>query len=108
MFATENEIQQYARMTFKQHGLEGYELVFLPRLTRRLGQANPWEKRIELSLKCLESFYKFKKVLLHEIFHCLQFYRMGKTFKVNGRNQFHGKVWKQICREHNFDPSTRI
>jgi predicted SprT family Zn-dependent metalloprotease len=107
MSLTENEVLQWARLTFKEHGLADYSLVFLPRLTRRLGQANPWEKKIELSPNCLSSFRLFKLVFLHELAHCIQFYRMGETYKVNGRNNFHGKVFKQVCRELKIPSSTK-
>lgn len=101
MFATTEELQQYARLTFKQHKLEGYELVFLEKLDtpNRIGQANPWEKKIELSPKCLESFALFRLVFLHELAHILQFYIMGETYRVNGRNNFHGKVFKECCKK---------
>jgi predicted SprT family Zn-dependent metalloprotease len=107
-FATTEEIQQYCRMTLRQHGLADYSVVFLPRLTRRLGQANPWEKKVELSLNCLASFRLFSLVLKHEIAHCLCFIENGGTFKVNGRNNFHGKQFKQKCRELNIPHSTKV
>lgn len=105
---TTQEVAQYARMTLKQYGLSDYSLVFLPRLTRRLGQANPWGKKIELSPRCLVSFHTFKAVFLHELAHCLQFSRMGGTYKVNGRNDFHGKVFKEVCRELKISHRTKI
>ena len=108
MSLTTAEVEQYARLTLKQYGLPNYQVVFMKLEGRRLGQANPWEKKIELSEKTLASFLLFKKVLLHEIFHCIQFQRMGGTFQVNGRNNFHGKVFRQVCKEHGYNPSTFI
>jgi predicted SprT family Zn-dependent metalloprotease len=108
MSLTTTEVEQYARMTLKQHGFADHSVVFLPRLTRRLGQANPWQKRIELSPRCLASFPLFKYVLLHELAHIIQFYRMGKTYKVNGRNAFHNHVFKQACRELKIPTSRRV
>jgi predicted SprT family Zn-dependent metalloprotease len=105
---TPQEVNQYARLTFRQYGLVDFELVFLPRLSRRLGQANPWQKKIELSPRVLSSFKLFDLVLRHECMHCIQFDRMGKTFQVNGRNDFHGKVWKEVCKEFGVSPSTQI
>lgn len=107
-FATQAEIDCYCRMTLKQYNLADYSVVFLPRLTRRLGQANPWEKRIELSPRCLANFKAFDSTLRHEIAHCLQISRMGGTFKVNGRNDFHGKVFKQVCKEMGISDSRFI
>jgi hypothetical protein len=108
MSLTENEVEQWARLTFKQYELADYSLVFLPRLTRRLGQANPWKKKIELSPKVLDNFSLFRLVFLHECMHCIQFSRMGGTFKVNGRNNFHGKVFKQVCLEFGVPSGTFI
>lgn len=110
MFATTTEIHQYARMTFKQYGLKGYTLEIMDELDcpDRIGQANPWEKKIELKPKCFDSFFKFKTVLMHEIAHCIQFARMGGTFKVNGEDDFHGEVFKQVCRELKISPSPTI
>jgi len=101
MFATTEEIQQYARMTFKQYGLGDHKLVFLDKLDtpNRIGQANPWKKKIELSPKAASNFALFRLVFLHELAHILQFARMGGTYKVNGRNNFHGKVFRQVCKE---------
>lgn len=96
---TKQEVEQYAKLTFKQYGLNDYTLYWNPRVKRTLGFANPWEKRVELNKIVLKSFSLFKFVLLHEIAHCIQFSRMGGTFKVNGRNNFHGKVFKQVCKE---------
>jgi hypothetical protein len=33
---------------------------------------------------------------------------MGETYKVNGRNNFHGKVFKQACRELGISHKTTI
>jgi predicted SprT family Zn-dependent metalloprotease len=96
---TTTEVEQYARLTFKQYGLHDYTLYWNPHVKRTLGFANPWQKKVELNKIVLNSFSLFKIVLLHEIAHCIQFSRMGDTFKVNGRNDFHGKVFKQVCKE---------
>lgn len=104
MFATESEIQQYCRMTLKQFGFGDHEVVFMQLPARRLGQANPWEKKIELSPKLLESFENFKYVLRHEIAHLRQFVVMGGTYRVNGRNNFHGKIFRQCCKEMGIKP----
>lgn len=108
MSLTTAEVEQYARITLKQYGLPDYRVVFMELEGRRLGQANPWEKKIELSKKTLTTFTLFRFVLKHEIAHCIQFYRMGKTYKVNGRNNFHGKVFKQVCREMGICPNAKI
>ena len=108
MFATKHEIECYARLTLKQYGLPEYQVVFMELEGRRLGQANPWEKRVELSKKTLTTFRLFSLVLKHEIAHCIQFYRMGKSYKVNGRNNFHGKIFKQVCREMGICSETKI
>ena len=99
MSLTTAEVEQYARLTLKQYGLPDYQVVFMKLEGRRLGQANPWEKKIELSEKALTTLRLFCIVLKHEIAHCIQFYRMGETYKVNGRNNFHGKVFKEVCKE---------
>ena len=108
MFATTQEIEVYCRMTLKQYGYGDNEVVFADLSDGRWGQANPWEKRIELSPKILSSFRNFKNVLLHEIAHITQFYRMGQTYIVNGRNNFHGKVFKQVCREMGISSKAEI
>ena len=105
---TPQELSQYARLTFKQYGLEDYSLVFLPQLTRRLGQANPWEKRIELSFKCLDSFKLFDLVFKHELAHILDFIERGAFKNKNGRNDFHGKNFKTWCKKLRISHSTHI
>ncbi len=99
MSLTTNEVAQFARLTLKQYGFADYNLVWMDFSDNRLGQANPWEKQIELDPKVLRDFPTFRLVFLHELAHVIQFYRMGKTYRVNGRNNFHGKVFKQCCRE---------
>jgi len=103
---TTTEVSQYARLTLKQYGLEDHSVVFLEKLDspKRLGQANPWEKRVELSPKILCNFEAFKYVLLHEIAHIIQYYRMGQTYRVNKNLSHHGKVFKQVCREMGIPP----
>jgi len=101
---TTQEVEQYTRLTFKQYGLDGYSLFWNKRMKSTLGFANPWQKRVELNLSVLSSFSRFKYVLLHEIAHVIQFYRMGKSYKVNGRNDFHGKIFKQVCKEMGISP----
>ena len=105
---TTQEVDQYCRLTLKQHGFPQYSVEFMKLPPRRLGQANPWEKKIELSPNVLSSFALFKLVFLHELAHVIQFYRMGKTYRVNGRNNFHGKVFKQCCRELGISSKTTI
>jgi predicted SprT family Zn-dependent metalloprotease len=108
MFATQEEIDQYCRMTLKQHGFADYKVVFMKLPPRRLGQANPWKKRIELTHRTLANFALFKLVFLHELAHVIQFYRMGETYRVNGRNNFHGKVFKECCKELKISHKTKI
>ena len=108
MSLTTTEVSQYARMTLRQHGFADHSVEFMPLSGRRLGQANPWEKKIELSPNCLKNFALFKLVLLHELAHVIQFYRMGQTYKANGRHNFHGKIFKQVCRELKISHKTTI
>ena len=105
---TTQEVDQYIRLTLKQHGFADHSVKWMKLKPRRLGQANPWEKRIELSEKILANFALFKLVFLHELAHVIQFYRMGETYRVNGRNNFHGKVFKQCCRELGISHKTKI
>lgn len=106
---TEQEAQLYARMTFKQYGFPNLKLVFMDDMpARRLGQANPWHDCVELSTKTLANTPLFIYVLKHELSHILQFHRMGGTYKVNGRNNFHGKVFKECCRELGISHKTTI
>jgi predicted SprT family Zn-dependent metalloprotease len=100
---TTQEVEQYARLTFKQYGLHDYTLYWNPHVKRTLGFANPWEKKVELNKKVLKSFSLFKYVLLHEIMHVLDFNERG-TFKRNGRNDFHGKSFKAMCKKHGVSP----
>lgn len=95
---TTSEVDQYCRLTLKQYNLTDYKIVWKPNLKRALGMANPWEKQIELSPRILASFDSFKQTFLHELAHILQFSMMGGTYKVNGRNDFHGKAFKQACK----------
>lgn len=105
---TESEVEQYVRLTFKQYKIENFSLFWNKRCKNTLGFANPWKKRIELNPIILSNFSLFKKVLLHEIAHILQYFRMGETYKVNGRNDFHGKVFKEVCKEIGISPETHI
>jgi predicted SprT family Zn-dependent metalloprotease len=102
---TPQEVEQYIRLTFKQYGLCGYKVVWRPNWKRVLGAASPWEKQIELSPQILGSFDTFKHTLLHEVAHILQFDMMGGTYQVNGRNNFHGKVFKEACKIVGIEPS---
>lgn len=95
---TTSEVDQYIRLTFKQFGLTDYQVEWKPNWKRVLGMANPWEKKIELSPQILASFDSFRHTLLHEIAHIIQFSMMGNTYKVNGRNRFHGKEFKAACK----------
>jgi predicted SprT family Zn-dependent metalloprotease len=105
---TPQEVDQYIRLTFKQYGLFDYSVEWMKLDGRRLGQANPWEKKIELSPKVLDTFHGFKLVFLHELAHVIQLARMGGTYKVNGRNNFHGKIFKQCCRELGITHKTEL
>jgi predicted SprT family Zn-dependent metalloprotease len=104
MSLTAQEVEQYARISFKQYGLNGCTLFWNKKMKSTLGFANPWQNRVELNEKVLGSFSRFKYVLLHEIAHMIQFERMGGSYKVNGRNDFHGKVFKQVCKEMGISP----
>lgn len=104
---TTTEVSQYAKLTLKQYGFPNHSVVFTETFDHpeAIAQANPWEQKIELSQKCLCSFRVFNYVLLHEIAHLIQFERMGKTFVVNKYRSFHGKVFRQVCREMGISPS---
>jgi len=95
---TEQEAALYVRMTLKQWGLPPY---FKWTNTRRtLGAYNIRDSRIELSRQILNSFPLFKEVFLHELAHALDIterVRFFGTYKVRGRNDFHGKNWKKWC-----------
>lgn len=95
---TQEEVAQYAKLTLKQYGFGDHSVVFMD-MKKCLGRANPWDKKVELSPNALVSFSLFRFVLLHEIAHLIQFQRMGGSYQVNGRNNFHGKVFRQVCRE---------
>jgi predicted SprT family Zn-dependent metalloprotease len=104
---TTAEVDQYIRLTFKQYDLFDYSVEWMQLNGRRLGQANPWEKKIELSPKILKNFQSFKLVFLHELAHILDFKERG-TFLVNGRNNFHGKTFKQCCRKLGITHKTEL
>ena len=105
---TTQEVEQYIRLTFKQYGFSDFSVEWMNLGARRLGQANPWEKKIELSPKTLDTFHGFKLVFLHELAHVIQFYKMGQSYKVNGRNNFHGKVFKQCCKQLGITHKTHL
>lgn len=104
---TPQEVSQYARLTLKEYGLTDHSVLFVESFDHpeAIGQANPWKKRVELSERCLGNFRVFKYTLLHEIAHLIQFKRMGNTFVVNKNRSFHGKVFRQVCREMGISPS---
>jgi hypothetical protein len=100
MFATQKEIDLYVRMTLRQFGLLDYQIIWNPKLNWAYGLADVFNKKIILSTKVLESFSRFRWVLLHEVAHCIQAQRNGGNFLgKNNRNDFHGKLFKKICAE---------
>lgn len=97
---TVSEALQYARLTFKQHGLQDYDCEFFKRNSRRMGWADPWNKKIAISQEALRSFPLFRHILLHEVAHLIQYKRQGNTFIASsGRRAHHNKVFNQVCKE---------
>lgn len=108
---TRQDAEQIARMTLRQYartekGLDGVSIEFLD-LGKALGYAVPWEKKIQLDLKTLESESLFTGVLKHEIAHMIDYAERG-TFQNNGRNNFHGKSFKKVCRRIGANPATHF
>lgn len=95
MFATQSEIDQYIRMTLRQHKMEEVKVSF-KKMSKTLGYFWAEKNHICLSYLCLSSFVRFKETFLHELAHKLDFAQRG-TFQRNGRNDFHGKNFKRIC-----------
>lgn len=95
MFATTEEIDQYIRMTLRQHKMEEVKFSF-KNLTRSLAYFHNLENEIVFSFRALSSFARFKEVLLHELSHAIDYKERG-TFEKNGRNDLHGKDFKRIC-----------
>jgi hypothetical protein len=108
-FATTEEIEQYARMTLKQHGFSDHSCVIYddPKI-KAWGLADPWDKRVMLSVKALRSFKLFRYVLLHEISHLIQHKRQGNSYYINGKKAWHNKVFRQVCKELGIPTSAKI
>lgn len=106
---TANEADLYCRMTLKQYGLGDYRITWKEYKSATLGRANPWDKEIELSPKILSNFQLLKLVCLHELAHVLDWIENGGTFvRENGRNDFHGKNFKAICKRLGIPSHTKI
>jgi predicted SprT family Zn-dependent metalloprotease len=94
---TTNEIEQYVRLTLRQYKMEHVKVSF-KKMEKTLGYFWAEKNEIVLSLNALDSFVRFKNVLLHELVHAFQYAEQG-TFKTkNGRNDFHGKSFKKWCK----------
>lgn len=106
---TETEVSQYIRLTLKEWGLNHISVEWNEKMNYAIGLAIPWKNKIQLSPKILCSFFTFRQTFLHEVAHIIQWERNGKTFKnEKGRNDFHGKLFKQICKELKIPSDTRI
>jgi predicted SprT family Zn-dependent metalloprotease len=110
MFATEAEINQYARLTLKQYGFSHLKIEWAAETTKSyLGLADVNKNSIKLNKRILSNFALFRLVLLHEIAHFEQYKRNGnKFFRKNGRWQFHGADFKAVCRDFKIPASSRI
>jgi hypothetical protein len=109
MSITTTEAELYCRLTLKQYGLPDFKIVWREKTKSFLGLALPWDKEIHLSMEVLTNFVTYNWTLKHEIAHCIQFKRMGNTFRgKNGRNDFHGKVFKEVCKEMGISSSRFI
>ena len=96
---TTQEVDLYIRATLKQHGISNVKHSF-KQMSRTLGYYFVQKNEIVLSVTCLKSFTLFRLVLLHEIAHVLQYKELGGVSKTkNGRNDFHGKVFKKYCAQ---------
>jgi len=93
---TEQEATLYCRMELKSCGLKDFSIVWIER-SKTLGECHPWNKQIHISKECLRSPRLLREVLLHEASHALQWYEMGKTYIVNGRNSHHNNIWRKHC-----------
>jgi hypothetical protein len=96
MDITTQEAEIYCRMELRSCGLKDFSIVWIEK-SRTLGLCMPWDKQIHISKECLRSAELLREVLLHEAAHALQWYDMGKTYIVNGRNSHHNKIWKRYC-----------
>lgn len=94
---TPQELNQYIRLTLKQHNLLDISFSF-KKMDKTLGYFHAEKNEIVFSLNALQNFTRFKNCLLHEMSHALQYKELG-TFKTpSGRNDFHGKTFKKYCR----------
>ena len=103
---TTTEVQQYIRLTLKEHGAPNVEIKWIDRQdVLGLAYASDW--KIELSTLCLSSFKCFREVLLHEIAHLLDFQERG-TYLVNKYEMAHGKNWRKWCKKLGIPARTKI
>lgn len=93
---TTTEVQQYIRLTLKEHGMSNVKVKWIGR-EDVLGLAYAEQWKIELSTFCLSSFRCFRETLLHEIAHLLDYQERG-TYVVNKYEMAHGKNWRKWCK----------
>lgn len=100
MQLTTQEVEQYIRLTLRQHGYTHLKIDWLPCKKSYLGRACVREDKIELNKRILNHFRLFHEVLLHELAHFIQWERNGKKFfRKNNRWQLHGADFKAVCKE---------
>jgi len=110
MSITTSEVQQYIRMTLKQHGFAHLSIEWFPSSTKSfLGRAMVKKNVIQLNKKILNSFRLFDEVLKHEIAHFVQYKDNGNKFLLkNNRWQYHGEDFKRACKKVGVIARTRI
>lgn len=108
MFATQNEIDLYIKMTLKQWGMSHLKIVWFENKSF-LGLAFVERGLIKLNKKILYYFELFDEVLKHEIAHHIQYKRNGnRFFRKNNRWVLHGEDFAAVCKEMKIPARTRI
>jgi hypothetical protein len=95
----QSQADLYVKLTLKEWGFKDYKCIWRHNFKRTLGLADPWDKRIYLSTRVLANFRLFRIVLLHEIQHLRDFSERGTFKNEKGKNDFHGKNFRRLCRE---------
>lgn len=107
MEISSQEADIYCRMELKSCGLKDFSIVWIEK-SNTLGLCAPWDKQIKISKECLRSAELLRWVVIHEIVHALDWFERGCTFERNGRNDFHGKSFKRLCKKMGIRPDRCI
>lgn len=107
---TTQEVEQYIRLTLKQHKIrvkvEFSDYVWNVRKVCGL-YCSP-EKKILLSPFVLESFALFKHVFLHELAHALDHRERGDSIWNGKRANWHGAHFHKWCKHLGIPHTSKV